>query len=491
MGHAFVGLMLIAAVPPMTFGVEHLSVDGHVRHVEAADLDGDGKLELIAVLVKGEGDKARRSMAIFWNDGKAFATTPDLVLPAPIDLCAYELADLDSQPGAELLEVTPTGLRARSFIGRAVSAGRVLISETTLFSRAPRDELPRLKLVQTLGAQLPKVVLLPGPGTLSAWVLVDDHFVRRARIALETKNDIRMPSRDGVEQVTPGLTSISATTHFPQVRVVDLNADERPDLAIVSDETVRGYLQTDEGFAAEPSVEHTFAVRASKEDKTASVTLMLADVNGDRRADVLVTKNVSKGISSAKTSVLVFYATNDGFGDKPDQTIETDGVSVSSVQLADITGDGQLDLLVPSMKLGLFSIIRMLTSSSMKVDFRLYPMGPKKRFAAEPTATRDLIFQLSLNENQSDLQAVDMTGDFDGDGHPDLAFGVGRDELALYTGGRAKEVFSAEPMTKVAVRAFGHALPISLDGGKRSDLVLWYPETEAHEHELSVVRQSR
>lgn len=480
-----------AQAAPLTLSVEHLIVDGHVRQVDAADLDGDGKLELIAVVVKGEGDKAKRSLSIFWNDGKAFATAPNVVVPAPADLCAYDLAELDAQPGAELLELTPAGLRARTFTGRVISTARTVITEATLFSRAPTDELPRLKLVQSLGAHWPRAVLLPGQGSVSVYVQADEGLARRARLEVETRNDIRLPNRDGVGQFTPGLASISATTHFPQVRVVDLNADQRPDVAIVTDDTVRGYLQTEDGFGAEPAVQHTFEARSSKEDNSAAVTLMLADLNADGRADGLVTKSTSKGISSAKTSVLIFYATKDGFADKPDQTIESDGVSVSGVQLGDITGDGQLDLLVPRMKINLFSIIRMLTSSSAKVDFHLHPMGPKKRFSADSTASRDLVFQLSLNENKSDLQAVDMTGDYDGDGHADLAFGVGRDELALYTGGRPNEVFSSEPMAKVTMRAFGHTLPVSLDGSKRSDLVLWYPETEGHEHELSVVRVSR
>jgi hypothetical protein len=194
---------------------------------------------------------------------------------------------------------------------------------------------------------------------------------------------------------------------------------------------------------------------------------------------------------SAKTTVSVFLATPAGFAEKPDQLIETDGADVAPVQLADITGDGRPDLLVPSLKLGVFSVIRMLTSSSMKVEFHLHPMGDKRRFSPKPLASRDLVFQISLGENASDLQAVDMTGDFDGDGHPDLAFGIGKDELALYQGGKASDVFSSEPMATISVRAFGHALTAPLGGGARSDLVLWYPQTAGHRHELALVRPIR
>ncbi len=41
---------------------------------------------------------------------------------------------------------------------------------------------------------------------------------------------------------------------------------------------------------------------------------MLAGINGDGRADVLSTKSISEGLSSAKTVVSVFHATTSGLG---------------------------------------------------------------------------------------------------------------------------------------------------------------------------------
>ncbi len=471
--------------------VEHLAVDGEVRHVEAVDLDGDGTLEVVASVIKGLGPSARRSWAVFWKGAAGtYAATPDLVVEPASDVCAYDFANVDDRPGAELLEVTPAGVRARSFTGKVLGGPRVLIAEGNLFVRAAKEELPRLRVVQPLGARLPQAVLMPTSGGLSIYARDTGAFTKRARLALEVGQSIGLPRRSQSELLNQGLPAFAVTTQFPEVRVVELNGDQLPDLAVIEGETLRGYFQTDAGFAPEPSLEHTFALRTPKEiDDNAQVNVMLADLDGDRRADAVLTKHISKGISSAKTTVAIYGATAAGFPTKADQTIETDGAAVAAVQLADVTGDGRPDLLVPSAQMGLFAIIRVLTSSSMRVDFHLHAMAATgKTFAPKPTATRDLSFQLNLNENNSDLQAVDMSGDFDGDGHADLAFGVGREELALYRGGKATELFSSDAMATVSVRAFGHALAANLDGGPRSALVLWYPETKGHQQELAVVR---
>jgi len=493
-----VTLVLLGALPslaraedkPLAFDVQQLATDGEVRHVEAADLDGDGKLDLVVATVIGEDEQAQRLFAIFWNQGDHFSTKPDLVLPAPSDLCVYDLADVDGKPGAEMLVVTPNGVRAISFVGRAASPPKDLVSQATIFARAPREQLPRFKLVHALGANKVDEMLVPGPSSLSVYSRAGEAWSKRAELAIEVEETVDVPPREERDRTLSGLPAFSVSTSFPVMHVVDLNGDGLPDLALVHEDEIRAFIQAPDGtFPPKPTWLHSFNVRAKEKgsDNSPQIHISLTDVDGDGRADAVITRQVNEGITSATTTALVYLGTPGGFHDTPDQTIHSDGASFAGVQLVDVTGDGKPDLLMPSVKIGLFSIVRMLTSKSIKVVWQLYPMGTNHRFAPKPTADRDMVLKLDL-EGHTDMQAIDMDGDYDGDGQRDLAFGTDADELSLYKGGASGDLFADEPMAKVPVRAFGQLLAVPLDGGKRTDLVLWYPGTRGHKKEIAVVR---
>jgi len=486
-----------------TFSVEQLSVDGRVAGVNAADLDGDGKLDLIAGVLKGSGDKTRRSLAVFWNRGGAFAGKPDLIIPLDADVCAYDLADIDGQPGAELLAITATGVRAHSLATRALGPTINLVSQPTLFLRAPRTELARYHVAQPLGPKGELALLVPGLGTLSIYqrASVGAPFVKRGQLDVEVEMAIEGGGRGERQSAQHGISELGVTARFPSIDVADLDGDGRPDLLIARDEHVRGYLQAADGsFSNEPSFVHTFAVRPKgtddaepspsadeEHDRNFSIQMRLLDIDGDGRADAVITTTKTAGISSATTTVYLFFGTAKGFADQPDQVIRTEGVNFVGTQIADLTGDGHPDLLIPSFKLSLFAIIRALTAKSAKVKFLLYPFGAaERRFAEKPTAERSLTFKLSL-EGGSDQQAVDMYGDFFGDKRLNLAFGEEEGVLSLYGAGAPGHIFADDPMSKVSVRGYGEVTPFDLEGAGRSDLVLHYPRSAGHESEIAVV----
>ncbi len=191
---------------------------------------------------------------------------------------------------------------------------------------------------------------------------------------------------------------------------------------------------------------------------------------------------------AVRPTLSLFLATPTGYADVPDQTLTSDGASLAEVVLQDVTGDGRPDLIIPSVKIGVFAIIRILTSRKANVGFMLHPWVPgQKKFALKSTAERTLTFDLDL-AGKSELQAINMTGDYDGDGQSDLLFGVSAQELSIFRGTNHREhLFEDDALAKINVRAMGSARSVDLDGHKRSDIVMWYSGTPEHKSEIAVI----
>jgi hypothetical protein len=484
-------LALGLCADPPRFEVQTLTTSADVRAVESADLDGDGKLDLVATLVAGTAPHRTRAFAIFWNQGGSFSSAPDLILPAPADLCTFDLAEVDGRPGAKLLSVTPTGLRALSFVNRVASGWTELVSQPSVFTRAPEGELPRLAVAQSLGASTGLALLLPGPASLSVYQRQGQGWSRISTLEVDVEGGVETFDRPGHRAHQGGIPSFAVTTRFPEVHVVDVDGDGLMDLVLSRQAHVDIYRQTAYGhFPARPDAQQTFELApADKEPGDGSeLTLQLLDLDGDGRADALVTRQVMSGITSARTEVGLFSGALTRLRPTPDQVITSDGASFGAVQILESPSGGKA-LVIPSVKFGILSIVRMLTSKSVKVRFGLYPMTAgvtlaPKRFSEAPTAERDLTFHLDLDGSRS-TEAVDMDGDYDGDGIRDLAFGEG-DGLTLYSGKAGGELFARTPMAHVPVRPQGRLRAWDLDATHRSSMVLWYPGDRGHRREIAV-----
>ncbi len=473
--------LLAAAAAVPRFSLQSLTVEGEVASVVAADLDGDGRKDLVAVYRTGVPPYQSRSFAIFWNREGIFAPRPDLTLPIDdTDACAYDVGQAGAGPGEDLLVVTPRGVLAKSFPRRVPAPPRRLVEHATLFHQPIDGELPRVRLVRDVAGPGSHDLLVPSLGTLAIYRRNGtDRYEKSAEIEVDMDVSGGAKRSDGLE----------VRYAFPAVHVVDSDGDGLRDLFAVQEDRVAIYRQGPGlTFHPQPDYSRDFSVRtpADHRERGTSVTTLVADIDGDGLGDLVIRKQVFEGVTSARSTNYVFFGRKDGFARLPDQVMESEGVAPFQTELVDLNGDGRPDLIVPYTSFGVFALIRMLTAKTAKVDFRIFPFEPRmRRFAADPSSDRDLKFHIPLS-GDSDLQAVKLTADVTGDGKPDLIFGSSEDQLDIYPALEGGE-FASSPAETVEVRAAGVLDAVDLDGKGRSDLILSYPKTRGHRGEIVVL----
>ena len=483
--------LLVAAAAPGRFRIEPLEVAGDVFAVVPADLDGDGRKDLLAAFTTGVPPYQKRFLAVFWNREGVFAPRPDLVLPVADDeICAFDVGAVEGGRGDSLLFLTPRGVSAVSFPGRVAGPQRTLVEQPTLFHQPIPGELPRVHLVHDIAGRGSHDLLVPGLGLLWIWKRGPAGYAKAAQVEVDMDAGMRGGGRRSARG-SGSIPPIGVTYGFPALHLADTDGDGLLDILATQEDRVAIYRQGP-GMTFHPQPDYTrdFGVRSQEEhrEKQSNASVLVADLDGDGIADLVVRKQVFEGIASATSSSFVFFGKKGGgYAREPSQVLKSEGVGPLEVQLLDVTGDGHPDLIVPSMSFGVLAFVRVLTTKTVKVVFQVFPFLPKeRRFADEPLAERELKFRLSLS-GDADLQAVDFSGDYDGDKKPDLAFATGVEELSIFLSRGATAVVAEEASEAVVVRAMGVLEPVDLDGKGRSDLLLHYPSTKGHRGEIVVL----
>jgi hypothetical protein len=475
-------LLAVAAAQPR-FRAQPLVVQGEVASVTATDLDGDGQKDLLAVYTTGLPPYQKRFFAIFWNRKGVFAPRPDLVMPvSDEEACAFDVG-----PGTtvadDLLIITPRGVLAQSFPGRVATPKRVLLEHSTLFHQPVEGELPRMRIVQNLAGP---AILLPGLGSLTVY--------RRPSAAYEKTAELEIDMEvSGVERRSPGRAGMApyeVRYGFPAIHLGDTTGRHLLDIIATSEDRVAVYRQQPGlVFNKQPDFTRDFAVRtaADHQERESSAAVLVADLDGDGVADLVVRKQVLQGISSASaTSYVYFGHKGGGYDQDPAQVLTSEGIGLLQPQLTDVTSDGRPDLIVPETNFGVFALIRMLTAKTAKVNFQVFPFDKaKRRFAEVPAFERGLTFRIPVSGG-ADLAAISLEADVTGDKRPDLVFGSAEEELSIYPGLGTGE-FAAEPAEVVPVLATAQLEAVDLDGKGRSDLLLHYPQTRGHRGEIVVL----
>ena len=358
------------ATAPSFASQQTFATGSNPQSVTAADINGDGQPDLI---VANEGSN---TVSVLLNTTAPGAATPSFASQQTFATGSHPLS----------VTVTDTNgdgkrdLIVANYIDNSVS---VLRNTTVPGAATPSFAAPQTFATGTGPASV-SVADVNGDGTLDL-IMANwgDNTVSVLRNT--TAPGAATPSFATPQTFATGLASISVTA-------TDINGDGKPDLIVANtnDNTVSVLLNTTAPGATAPSFasQQTFATGVYPQSVTA------ADVNGDGKPDLVVANRIDNTVSVLLNTTAPGASTPSFAAQQPFAT----GANPDSVTVADVNSDGQLDLIVANAGSGTVSVLLNTTALGAATP----------SFAAQQTfATGAIPISVTV-------------ADLNGDGQPDL-----------------------------------------------------------------------
>jgi hypothetical protein len=462
------------------FDIFRLSVAGEIRDNITEDLNNDGLKDILLVHLKGLQPHQTRWISIFYQSkGGKFSTAPDQSWLVDSTAVIMDIGDVTGDKRKEVCFITPHQFCCYSLKkGFYSSEPETLMGVKGLAVFPSKHSLPVIDFVRDWnGDGYDDVAIFTFEGITIFRRGGDGGFGSEESINIELETSMYRRRREREEASVSGL---GASFRVPNLKVMDYNSDGLKDLLALGDERVVVYMGREDGsFSNHPDNEVLFDVRTRREkiEGLADLSLEAADLNGDGYADAVVTKQIAKGLTGFRGVINIFLGGSEGYHKKPDQVIISEGTASAQTLLRDVNGDGRLDLVLPSIKMGITSIIRILVTRSVSVDFNIFLLNRSSRFSERPDYTKEVKFSIDLS-GESGSQAMDLEGDYNCDGLSDFVYATEEDELSVYLGVKGDEdrIFSDDPVVEIETDAYGELYAVDLNGDCHSDMIMTYPQ---------------
>jgi hypothetical protein len=472
------------------FAIYKLSVPDFLHHHWVEDLDNDGLKDILVVHKKGLPPDETRWVSLFWQgrDG-SFSTAADQSWELDEEAAILDIGDVAGDARKEICFVTPGDFRYHALNGQSYDTTSRALFETTGLAVFPsRERVPLINMVRDWsGDGADDVGVFAFEGLALHAANGGGSFESAQMVNIELETTMHKSNAYADEDRTPGLRAYYS---FPDITLIDYDGSGRPDLLTTTDDRVGVHLRGADGmFSADADREYLFDVLTQQEklEDIAEVNTDVVDLDGDGYADVVVTKQTAKGLTNFRGVINVYWGNPGGYPDVPDQVIVSEGTASARTMFWDVNGDDRKDLVLPSVKFSVAALIRILITRNIKVYFNIYLLGEDGRYSDRPDFTKEVKYKIDFS-GESDDQATDLEGDYNGDKRTDFVFATGEEELSIFLGVENKDrLFSKKAVAKVRADAYGELTDHDLNNDGYSDMVIYYPQSKERKGMLEVL----
>jgi hypothetical protein len=451
------------------FDWQEIPTRGRAVAADLTDLDGDGRTDLLEVAFVGLPPAEEREIRIrLQREDGSLPDAPDHVFALPAGAAAYDLARLPDRAGEQMLLLGSEGLSVLALEGARLARRELRVEGTRTLGSVPADRhLERLPLVWN-GPEGGPLLRVPLFGEL---VLLTASGETRARLDVGGRADYFVPARLG-----PLLTESGVEVYFdwPRVTPGDADGDGRLDLIAATRREIRLFRQRPGGgFTPAPDRILTLAPASEQEHVSGSgqVRVGVADLDGDGRADLLLSRT-SGGFAEAEARVSVHLNRNGSWDLEAADHVLVGAKGWAGDQLADLDGDGVVDLVHVRVALSLLELVEALLTRALDLEIRVH-RGRPGGFEAEPWVRRKLGLPISFETFRTRGFLPTFAADLNGDGYPDLLTSDGGESLEVRLGGPHYRFESRQARQAADTR--GRLGIGDLDRDGLPDLLLWEP----------------
>lgn len=479
-----------------------LPIAGKVQVVIPADVDGDGRRDLLVARTALDVTPPLRALSVFLQKPEGFATAPDQSWALHPRAAALFHGDLTEAPGLEIGYLCADGAYVYEREGnRYRPRPRKLLHHPTFFDTPSPDSIVDWGGGADVDGNGFDDLFLPGERGVQLYFQNERRrFGAICDLPVEPERGASVEIVAALEAI-PGVTALTVSSAVTLPTVTDINGDGLADILFLQGDRLVYFLQGPPGrFPAKPSDAMQVPVlrEYARKDRLEASYAQVVDINRDRRADLVVTKRYGNlgDFGSVETDVYVFLARPPATGDsrpnrcynfdQPDQQLRLQGFSPQDPEFADANGDGFLDVVLSQVTTEMWGkLIQAAMLREVRVQYNLHLFEPDRgQFAQNPDWSRSAVIPTSnIDGGGAAWPFGYLRGDFDGKGNLDFLEISGKRELTAHLG---RPVFGAfggrwefgkDDYFRFELEDAPQKLLVEdLNGDKRADVILIYDD---------------